>query len=122
MGGGMTMGFGAGCDGGSGNSRPVPFFFMVPPPAEMAAATGIVMQVVALGLPVSAAAAVVQIGPATIGYVGCSASGPCDCLLLISKFCVIVSKRRVGLSLFYMSNCRWLQPFLCDAGFFPFPR
>ena len=80
------MGFGAGCDGGSGNSRPVPFF-MVPPAV---AAAGVVMQVLLLGLPVSAAAAKVQVGlllgwPATIGYVGGSASGPCDCLLRISK-------------------------------------
>ena len=77
MGGGMTMGLGAGCDGGEGNSRPVVLLFMMP--ASVVIGVGIASAGVQVGLLLAG----VQV-PATMGYVGGS-SGPCDCLLRMSN-------------------------------------
>ena len=81
--GGMPLGLGGGCDGGSGKSKTLPLplplrLLMVGPAVE-------VLRVVIMpSVMLTTEAGLLGWLPATMGYVGRS-SGPCDCLLRISN-------------------------------------
>ena len=80
MGGGMTMGLGAGCEGGEGScSKPAPLFMVPAGSMVIGVGGGGILSGVQVGLLLAAA-----VVPATMGYVGGS-SGPCDCLLRMSN-------------------------------------